>query len=308
MAALGFLTMAFGHERYIRQAENMGLSLKRHMPGIPVAIVTDRAVVNDLFDIAIPMKSFSRAGVVHKLDLYNYSAFEETLFIDSDCIVTRPFHSELVAISQYEFTPVVGRYLHRGENDAWIVDLTAVLDQLNASSFPKFNGGVYFFKKSHLAQEVFSRANALRARTVALGILDFDKGGPNDETLIGLALAELGVTQLYDDRGNLMRTPVNIVGKLRVDALGGGCSFNKGGELVSPAICHFPVEWLLSPEYKIAEYSLRNGHQPRSIRRLGISVEHHFMRFQNRLKRKLSRAFPRFYPPSSVTLNQPPTL
>jgi hypothetical protein len=114
MTDLGFLTMAYGHDRYFRQAENMALSLKRHMLDGPLAIVTDRKVVGPLFDIAIPMKPFSKAGVVHKVDLYNYSPFQETFFIDSDCIVTRPFQKELAAIRQYGFTPVVGRYLYRG--------------------------------------------------------------------------------------------------------------------------------------------------------------------------------------------------
>jgi hypothetical protein len=289
MTDLGFLTMAYGHDRYFRQAENMALSLKRHMLDGPLAIVTDRKVVGPLFDIAIPMKPFSKAGVVHKVDLYNYSPFQETFFIDSDCIVTRPFQKELAAIRQYGFTPVVGRYLYRGESDSGIVDLAAALDQINGETFPKFNGGVYFFKKCSLAEQVFSRANALRSRTTALGIKDFDKGGPNDETLIGLALAELRVSQLYDDHGNLMRTPVNMIGKLQVDALGGGCSFNKGGVEVTPAICHFPVEWLLSPEYKIAEYSLRNGRHPQLYWKMGVTGLHYLTGFQQRLKRKLSR-------------------
>jgi hypothetical protein len=289
MPELGFLTMAFGHDRYFRQAENMALSLKRHMPDIPLAIVTDRKEVDAAFDIVIAMKPFSKAGVVHKVDLYNYSPFQETLFIDSDCIITRPFVKELTDIRQYDFTPVVGRYLRRGETDSGIVDLAAALDHLNAESFPKFNGGVYFFKKSSLAKQVFARANALRSETTALGIRDFDKGGPNEETLIGLALAELHVSQLHDDHGNLMRTPVGIIGKLKIDVLGGGCSFNKGGSFVTPAICHFPVEWLLRPEYKLAEYSLRNGRPPGLFWKTSVMAQHRFAVLQRRVKHKLSR-------------------
>ena len=296
MGTFGFIAMAYGDERYFRQVENMALSLKRHMPNFPLAIVTDRQIADPLFDIVIPMKPFLQAGVVHKLDLYDYSPFQETLFIDSDCIVTRPFPAELAAIRAYEFTPVVSRHLYRGEIDPWIVDLTAALDQINGASFPKYNGGVYFFKKCKFAQQIFERAKALCDETTLLGIKDFDKGGPNDETLIGLTLAELHVPQLYDDRGALMRTPVGIIGKLHVDALGGGCSFNKGGDLVSPAICHFPVEWLLSPEYKIAEYSLRNGRHPPTIWKLAITAQHHFGRFQQRVRGKLHRTFSRLRP------------
>jgi hypothetical protein len=199
---------------------------------------------------------------------------------------------------------VVSRYLYRGESDPWIDNLTAALDQINGASFPKYNGGVYFFKKCEFAQQIFEHAKALRGRTKALGIKDFDKGGPNDETLFGLTLAELHVSQLYDDRGALMRTPVGIIGNLQVDALGGGCSFNKGGDLVSPAICHFPVEWLLSPEYKIAEYSLRNDRHPSDIWKLAVTARHHFDRFQQRVRGKLYRTFSRPRSPILTTPNQ----
>jgi hypothetical protein len=293
MPDIGFLTMAFGHDRYFRQAENLALSVKRHMPGIPLAIVADRKEVDPAFDVVIQMKPFSTAGVVHKVDLYNYTPFRETLFIDSDCIVTRPFESELSAIRKYEFTPVVGRYLHRGESDSGIIDLAAALDHLDAMSFPKFNGGVYFFQKSSLAKQIFERASALRGQTATLGIKNFDNGGPNEETLIGLALAELHVSHLYDDQGNLMRTPVGVIGKLKIDVLEGGCSFNKAGIVVTPAICHFPVEWLQSPEYKIAEYSLRNSRPPGLLWKTSVRGQHMIEDFQQKLKAKLSSILPR---------------
>ena len=301
MPELGFVTMAFGHKRYFRQAENMGLSLKRHMSDVPLALVTDRIVGDDLFDVVIPMKHYSRAGTIHKLDLYDYSPFEETLFIDSDCIATRPFSAELIAIRQYDFTPVVGRYLHCGDTDPWLIDLAFALDHINGLTFPKFNGGIYFFKKSNATQLIIRRANELRTRATELGIKDFDRAGPGDETLIGLALAELKVPNLHNDHGNLMRTPVDIIGKLQVDALGGGCSFNKGGVFVSPAICHFPVEWLLTPEYKIAEHSLRKGHPPRAARKLSITAQYHLGQFRQRLKRKLSSTFSELRLSSHVT-------
>jgi hypothetical protein len=120
MSELGFLTMAFGHQRYVRQAENLALSLKRHMPGIPLALVTDRKNVSGLFDVVVPMKAIACAGVVQKLELYTDSPFQETLFIDSDSVATRPFQSELAAIRQYDSTPVMGRYLLRGQSDPWI--------------------------------------------------------------------------------------------------------------------------------------------------------------------------------------------
>jgi hypothetical protein len=289
MNGLGFVTMAFGPDRYLRQAETLALSLRRHMPGIPLAIITDRADAGPLFDTVLKMKPVAQAGTVHKVDIYDYSPYSETLFIDSDCIVTRPFTEELNEIREYDFTPVVNRYLVRGESDLWLDNVAAALDGVNGESFPKFNGGVYFFKKVNLARQIFSRANELRSHTKRLGIKDFDKAGPGEETLIGLTLAEMSVTHLYDDHGRMMRTPLNMIGNLRIDALGGGCTFNKEGSMVSPAICHFCGDWVRSPEYLISEYMVRNGRRPRPLFRAMVNGHYYLNKYGQKIKRKILR-------------------
>jgi hypothetical protein len=287
MNDLGFVTMAFGDDRYFRQAENLALSLRRHMPGIPIAIVTDREDPGLLFDVVVAIRRFRNAGAVLKIDLYEHSSFQETLFIDSDSIATRSFQGELDEIRKYDFTPVVSRYLARGDSDLWVVDIDAALDEVHGEMFPKFNGGIYFFKKCALAEQVFLRAKELRARACALGIKNFDKAGPGDETLIGLSLASLHVSKLYDDFGNLMRTPLNIAGRLSIDPLGGGCSFNKEGAIVTPAICHFCALWSFSPVYRISEYCLRHGRPPHRLWKVGFIWLFYIDWFYKRLRARL---------------------
>jgi hypothetical protein len=291
MSDFGFITMAFGSDRYIRQAENLALSLRHNMPGYKIAIVTDRPDVTPIFDIVIPMRKFDQAGTLYKLDIYEYSPFHETLFIDSDCIATKLFHAQIEQIKQYDFSPVVSRYLHRGETDSFLDDLDWTLDAVGGRAFPKFNGGVYFFRKSAFAQGIFDRAKHFYTEAKALGIRNFDKAGPGDETVIGLAMAEQSGSKYYDDLGHLMRTPMELVGRLEIDALGGGCRFKKGNVIVTPAICHFCGDWIGVPQYKIAEYYLRKGKRP--------SLPHRYAWIINRLINRLiynlkSKHFPRF--------------
>lgn len=130
-------------DKYIRQAENLALSLRHNMPGYKIAIVTDRSDVAPVFDIVIPMRKFDQTGTIHKLDIYEYSPFHETLFIDSDCIATKSFHSQIEQIKQYDFSPVVSRYLQRGEADSFLDDLDKALDAVGGTAFPKFNGGLF---------------------------------------------------------------------------------------------------------------------------------------------------------------------
>jgi len=248
--------MAYGPDRFLRQAETLSRSLRLHMPGLPLALVTDRKDAGELFDIVIPMRPFGRAGTLHKINLYDYSPFEETLFIDSDCVVVRPFHEQLEAIRGHDFAPIVTLCLKDGESDLWLEDVGAALQGVGGSAFPKFNGGVYFFRKGAEAEGIFARANDLLLRKKELGIKDFDSAGPGDETLIGLAMAQSPHLKLFDDHGLLMRTPLNTQGPVEVEVLNGFSSFVKEGKQVSPAIIHFCGPWIDHPAYAIARAEL----------------------------------------------------
>jgi hypothetical protein len=255
---LGFMTIAMGQKKYLDQARLLSLSLKRNMPQVPLAIVTDNeSSMADSADILIPPKKDVPVGVLHKVLLDCYTPFTETLFIDSDCIVTRPFLTELEQIRKYDFTPAIERYTVA--KDEYIEDLPAVLKLLGGKKFPKFNGGIYFFKQGESSSLVFKTARELHSNHRDYGIRAFDRSGPNDETVYALALAKLGLLDLYHDEGRLMRTPTGLKGKLCIEPLGGGCTFERYDGVVSPAICHFAGAYLLSAEYGLASYSLQHG-------------------------------------------------
>lgn len=289
---IGFITMAFGAEKYFRQAESLARSLRRHMPGFRIAIVTDRKEAGPLFDHCIPIDPFETAGTLMKADLYKYSPFQETFFIDSDCIVAKPFHEQLKRIRQFDFTPVVNRFLSEGDTDLWIRDVGRAIRILNGTPFPKFNGGVYFYRRSRYAQDVFSTAHEINKRRDELGILDFDRSGPGEETLIGLALSQMRATRFYDDGGQLMRTPLNSQGPIHLDVIKGTCSFIKEDRPVSPAICHFCGEWLDHPAYVIAQEELLAGRSLGFARKYRLRVSYRAKRLKARAVRKLNRIVP----------------
>ena len=285
---IGLLTMAYGHEKYLDQAVALARSAKLHMPDQPIALVTDRTEPYPAFDMQLPMEEYGRAGTVLKTMIYRYSPFEETLFIDSDCLVTRDFSPELEAIRRREFSPVVSAYLEAGDRDLWLEDVGRALDAVGGARFPKFNGGVYFFRKGDRAEAVFRRAEEMLARQDELGILDFDAAGPGEETLIGLALAAMGVDDLYDDGGRLMRTPLNSEGPIHLDILAGECAFRKQGRRVEPAIVHFCGEWIDHPAYRIAVEEVRTGRRLSAAKRASIGARHAARGIGAKLRRKLA--------------------
>lgn len=265
----GFLTLAIGDRRYARQAQTLSLSLRRNMPGYQIAIVTDRDDLAPFADVLVPVDRSAPIATAQKLLLWKYSPFERTLFIDSDCVATRAFHMELEEIGARSFSPVVDRYVPAQGDDEYIEDLAAALRMVGGDVFPKFNGGVYFFDRSKLAREVFEFAWEIYRDYRAYGIRAFDRGGAGDETVIGLSLAHLGLLDLYDDAGRLMRTPTGLRGSLTIDPIGGGCVFTRAEGVVRPAICHFAGPYLHMPEYRLAEMALRRGV---GVRELGLGA------------------------------------
>ncbi|MGY4626708.1 hypothetical protein [Bradyrhizobium sp. USDA 4486] len=254
--AFGIITIAIGHERYSQQVEILALSLRQNMPGVPLAVVTDNPRLADIAEFIIPPLEGVPVGVLQKAYLDQYTPFGETLFIDSDCIVTRPFHDELAEIRRFEFSPAMERVTPRDGSDEYVLNLADTLTMVGGESFPKFNGGIYFFKDTPLASSVFGIAREIHRDYSAYGLKTFDKSGPGEETIFALALAKLGLTELYHDGGRLMRTPTGLKGQIRIDPLGGGSSFERYDGKVTPAICHFAGPYIFCPEYRLAAYSL----------------------------------------------------
>ena len=255
---MGFITVATGDRRYYLQAELLAISLKTNMPGFPVALITDRSDVDRRwFSHIIPMNSSLGGGIRQKMFLDQYTPFEETLFIDSDCIVTRDFAKELNEICRFDFSPVCEWYLTSKDVDLYVENMEKALTLCGGSQFPKFNGGVYYFKKTSSATKVFDRARLILADYKRYGVKDFNRDGPGEETIFSLALASLNIANLYNDRGKLMRPTINVGKPFVIEPLGGGCRFKFYDQMVEPAICHFVRNNAMDYHYRNCEWALR---------------------------------------------------
>jgi hypothetical protein len=259
-SATGFLTLAIGARDYIDQAYYLGLSLKANMPGYPIAVVTDDQTgrLAGIYDHLIQARQSLGRGVRQKMYIDEYSPFKETLFIDADCIAARSFEHELNEVRRFDFSPVVQRHLQAGDADEYFLDLPDLMRRLNLQSLPKFNGGVYFFRKSALSEKVFESARRIQNDPINYGLKAFDSTGPGDEPAYALAMAQHGISG-YDDQGRLMRTPVSLRGKLTIDPTQGLCSFVRAEGRVTPAICHFAGDYRFLPEYYYARIALKRS-------------------------------------------------
>jgi hypothetical protein len=252
----GIITIAHGDKRYIEMAKMLALSLKLTNPGIARAIISDlsKEEFDGLYDHYIPYNPAYGKGLSQKLYLDQYSPFDETLFIDSDCLVIDSLDSTFKLCGDHSFA-VFGDQITSGD---WYMDVAKMCQKFNLASIPLFNGGTYYFKKNDTTTKIYEQARKLHEQYGELGFHDF-RGSINEEPLVAVAMAMNGV-EAVDDKGAAMRTPIGLVGPFEIDVLNGKCNFNKEGIGVQPAIVHFSGAFSTAFHYKREVCKLKSIH------------------------------------------------
>ncbi len=246
----GILTIAFGADKYIDMAVNLGRSIQLNSPSISTAIVTDseNPELYELYDIIIPLNPHFGINVEQKLCLDKYSPFDKTLFIDSDCLVFRDLEFAFDLFRDSSAITIGTEFFFPGDDCAF-ADIKIVTKNLGLKKIPRFNGGVYYVSKTSNQPDILAKARGFIADYKELGFWSFRDQGPADELLIGTALEYMGYHNISDN-GKLMRTPIGIIGTLNIDIFKGKSKFNKYGFDVDPAIIHFAGSIAENAEYR----------------------------------------------------------
>lgn len=232
----GIITIGTGAQKYIDMAIYLAMSCRMHSPNIPLAVVTDSTdpALKKYFDIIIPADPAFPKGIAHKVYVADYTPFEETIFIDGDCLVVRDIS---MMFDWFKKSNVTAIGLQKSEGIFFGLDFNTLRERTGIPWIGAINGGTYYFKKNDTAKKVFDKAKELLTRYNEIGFAKL-RGGYNEEGLMAVAMATYGELP-YDDKGTGMRTPMGQSGQFRMDVLKGYCSFIKHGTLVSPAIMHF---------------------------------------------------------------------
>lgn len=247
----GIITIGIG-DYYRRLAKHLVKSYYlNNDKKYPFAIVTDEtdSELNSLFDIVILEKVKYNDGCIYKLNLYDYSPFKETLFIDADSLIVRDIHFMWEMYDANCFG-VIGT--NASSHKYLKMNLQKVQHLHNITEVPIFNGGVYYFKKSELTQKIFNTAKKI------LNQYDYYemtllRGKKNEEPLIALSMAIHGLKALElnivdPDRKGMYCTPGQKY--FKIDISKSICSFYKYGEYVTPSIMHFGTDKTYLFHYK----------------------------------------------------------
>ncbi|MGZ4058284.1 MAG: hypothetical protein ACXVPU_04615 [Bacteroidia bacterium] len=253
----GILTIAQGKKQYIELAKNLAISLNINNPGLKKALVTDSddPELKQLYDIIIPADNSIGIGFLQKLYIRDYTPFDETLFIDVDCLCVRSIDFLWEPFSKRDVS-VIGKKVFEGELFGF--PLEDIKKHLGLNYVISFNGGVYYFKKNETAKMVFDKSKEIVKNYDAYNIVKV-RGEIADEPLLSLAMSIYNQGPI-EDHGQGMYTPVGQSGQFKMDVLRGYCEFIKNGNLVSPAIMHFGFGHTHAFHYRRERRKLRLVH------------------------------------------------
>jgi hypothetical protein len=268
----GVLTIAQGKKQYIDLAKNLAISLSIHNPGLKKALVTDSddPELRELYDVVIPADNSIGIGFLQKLYIRDYTPFEETLFIDVDCLCVRSINFLWEPFAKCDVS-VIGRKIFEGEQFGF--SLSDIKERLGLKYVISFNGGVYYFKKNQTAKTIFDTSKDIVKNYQNYNLVKV-RGEIADEPLMSLAMG-LHDQEPINDHGKGMYTPVGQSGQFKMDVLKGYCEFVKTGRGVSPAIMHFGFGHTRAFHYRREAMKLRLVHYyhfPKQIASVLVNV------------------------------------
>ena len=272
----GYITLATGSNFYLELAINLVLSLKLNDPSRPVCLVIDKGVkLPDAYkpfvdEIAYLEPKDGFHGCLNKLRLNEVSPYQESMFVDSDCILVKQDMDRHWAKFASPGFNIAGGKVTSGN---WYgFDIAHVLAQLNTPYMVRMNSGVYYFRQGQASQQFFDATISLvEKHKELLGTFHRNKLQLADEPFIGAALGQLGITPIaYDPReGSIMITTIKA-SKIHFDPLARqstllkhddfrllGRFFPRKKVAHSPSFAHF-VKLEPKPEYQRISNQLRD--------------------------------------------------
>jgi hypothetical protein len=215
------LTLAIGDHLYVRLAVNLARSFRYWHRGSDLRFVlaTDQPqnLPSDLEGIQIVELEPGRFGdgFSPKLYLNEFAPADQTLFVDADCLCTRPLHEAFDRFAGHDVS-VVGRPISEGE---WFGDVGDICESFDISAMPKFNGGVYYLEPGKECNSVYETAQSLKSEYDEIGFKRL-RTHPNDEVLVSLAMALHDQEPVPED-GTIMNSTLACPGGMDIDVLRG---------------------------------------------------------------------------------------
>jgi hypothetical protein len=150
----GYLTLAARDRRYLEMAVDMALSLRAHTT-LPIALAADEALAEAArtryaaaFDQVTLVPKRFRHGRALKFGTAEASPFEQTMFVDADCIVLGSLDHLWSALDAADMA-MTGEHLTAGEDRRHHGFSTrALIHRFGLNTYLKTNSGLFLFSRT----------------------------------------------------------------------------------------------------------------------------------------------------------------
>jgi hypothetical protein len=186
----GFITIATGRDKYYIMAHNLLLSYRYHAKvRVPFAILCDRhnEWTNDFDQVVIidnPLRSF-----MDKMRIFDLSPFDETIFIEADCLIYRDLYALWDIFKDSPDLGVLGDIFPLDSDDGWwkLENLGELKDKVDYKM--DCQGGVLYVRNTGKGLPAFlETCRYIRSHYQDYRFRIFETV-PQDETILTLASA-----------------------------------------------------------------------------------------------------------------------
>jgi hypothetical protein len=239
----GYQLIATGAERYLQLAAACAASIRYWDPTRPIQLVTDISELGGharLFDVVTPYTP--RAGFegpAVKLRMFEFAAFDETMFVDADCLMMKAnIGRHWKALSAHHDVTTPGEW--RREGGWYGTTIEAMLKQAGVDRLVKMNSGVFYFKRNRAAHDFFFAADEMYAELGNFTNHIHHGLGASDEPTFAVTFGRVGVEPypVKDADGGSWMTSTYNTSDWRLSPTNGDPRFWKGVD-VSPTLVHF---------------------------------------------------------------------
>lgn len=261
----GLITIAYGPHKYLRMAQALALSYRRWNPTLPFCVVTDAASADKLapyFDVVRMIEPSHGKGVAQKLYIDQYTPFDETLFVDSDCVFYHDPNLTWNAYATDDFVIKGWRYLTRQDHHPNVGNLGVLLEQTDLHRMGSFNSGLFYFRKTERARQLFDTSREIYARRADLAFKPFKNAPVAHEPVLAIAMEKCGVGFSPWDPATGMETWISMRDMQSVNVLKGESKVTKHGKVVEPTLIHYNVDGQISLAYLLDIFRLAYEHKP----------------------------------------------
>lgn len=150
----GFITMATGDEKYFKFARNLLYSYRLHNQKLPFAIICDRENQYSMeFDDVVIIDA--SATYSDKFRALVDSPYDETVFIESDCLVYHNLEKMFEMLASGDDFTTFG--VNDDDINVWFSKPEQLKERFGElfTSIPVFNPGYFFVRKSPLTEKCF---------------------------------------------------------------------------------------------------------------------------------------------------------